>query len=533
VAVRLLNAIALTPPVGDELAALRQRASKTLGLAPTDFLLRILRKSLDARSGRAVRFRYSVAVELADGASEARLAGQRDDLEILTPPRAPNPRKGARPLSDPPVVVGSGPAGLFAALLLSMKGYRPVVVEQGSRIDGRHRQIERFLGSRELDPSDNFLFGEGGAGTYSDGKLTARSKNPWRVWILDRFVKAGAPIETAWLARPHIGSDNLPAVVTNLREQITAMDGAFLFNHRVDQLELAGNAVSGLRLAGGGTLPAQVVVLAPGGSARPLFRALVAQGVALQAKPFQLGARIEHSQSFIDDWQFRGQRANLNLPAADYFVALKSSPARVHSFCMCPGGSILPAVEREGIIATNGMSPFARDGLHASSALVVTVEPDRLAGGPLAGVEFQLALEEAAWQAARNPFDVPCQLASNFLHRERSPSPIESSYAFGAVPVDLGKLMPSWIADSLRDALTIMEKRVAGFSTGRALLLWPESRASSPVRIVRSAETGQSVSTPGLFPAGEGAGYSGGIMSAAADGLQAASKLIESYAPPA
>ena len=527
----LLRSIQLIPPDADELDRLRRAAAKALGLEETPKKIRIIRKALDARKKRNIHYVYSLEVQLGDKSLEERLA-RRPGVEILSPAPRAAPRKGARKLALPPVVIGSGPAGLFAALLLAQNGYRPIIVERGSEVHRRTEKIQRMLDRRQLDADDNYLYGEGGAGAYSDGKLTSRGKSPWQGWILDAFVRFGAPEETAYLARPHIGSDLLPGVVRAIREEIKALGGTFLFNTAVRELALSGGALNGLVLENGESMAAQAVILAPGASARTLYARLIAQGVTLAPKPFQMGLRIEHEQKFIDRWKFAGLREKLALPPAEYFLTIPSIPERIHSFCMCSGGAIMPTVEREGIICTNGMSRYARDGRLASSALVITVKPEKLGEGPLAGVAFQVAIEEAAWNAAGGAFRAPCATAEAFLAGKTASVSRESSYPFELVPRDLRKLMPPFFARSLRNALGIMEKRVKGFASEKALLVWPETRASSPVRLPRDPVSMQSVSTPGLFPAGEGAGYAGGIMSSAADGLSAASKLIEIFAPP-
>jgi len=525
----LLRDISLPAPIDNEMADLVYAATRQLAVPQDEITVRILRKALDARRANAIRYTYHLAVDFHDAEAEKRLG---DKHEPLPPTPQPTPTRGAHRLAHRPVVVGSGPAGLFAALLLAENGFNPLILERGSPVDRRTEKIGRFLDTRALDENNNFLRGEGGAGTYSDGKLTSRSKDPWRQWVLDQLVAAGAPKETACLARPHIGSDNLPRIVSTVRSRIEALGGAFHFDTKVSRLMLDGARLKGLVLGTGETLGAETVILAPGASARELYQALAAQDVALEAKPFQMGVRIEHPQSLIDRWKFHGKRARLKLPAAEYFIALKSSPLALHSFCMCPGGWVMPAVERPGLIATNGASPHARDGRFASSALVVTVDPANLGEtGPLAGMRFQLAIEEAAWQAAGGGFSLPCQHAAQWLTGRSGPGRIESSYPFETRPVDLSALMPSWLTTSLKDGLARMDRKVRGFASGHALLLWPESRASSPVRIPRDPDTLQSLSTPGLFPAGEGAGYAGGIMSSASDGLHAASKLVESFAP--
>jgi len=526
----ILGSVKLNPPVTNEIAELQKGASKILNLEVPPGFIRIRRKALDARMRHNIHFTYSLEVNLGDPELEENMA-LKAGVEMLKAPAIPSPRKGAKKLDSPPVVVGTGPAGIFAALLLARNGYNPVILERGGDVGRRTKKVHKFLSAGMLDPDNNYLFGEGGAGAYSDGKLTSRTKSPWRQWVLDTFVKFGAPEDVGYLTRPHIGSDRLAAVIKAFRKEISALGGTFHFDTTVSGTVMKNGNLAELKLENGDSIQAQTAILAPGSSNRPFFRQLLESGVALEAKPFQMGLRLEHTQEFIDRWKFGGIRKKLRLPPAEYFLTIPSKPERIHSFCMCPGGAILPTVEREGIICTNGMSRYERDGRFASSAFVVTVRPGQFGSGPLAGMDFQLEIEGAAWKAAGGAFRAPCQGAGDFLAGRPSPKPPECSYPFELAPTNLRKLMPPFYAQSLRSALGIMNKRIKGFASNSATLVWPETRASCPVRILRDPVSGQSVSTPALFPVGEGAGYAGGITSSAIDGLQAASKLIEIFSP--
>jgi hypothetical protein len=382
-----------------------------------------------------------------------------------------------------------------------------------------------------MDPESNLLFGEGGAGAYSDGKLTTRVSDPLLTRVLSVLVECGAPDSILTDARPHIGSDALPGIVTRLRARIEAEGGEFMFGFKVSELAMAeGPRVAGVLSAGGAALPAGVVILAPGASARDLYRALAAQGVRLDLKPFQVGVRIEHPQDVIDRAVYG--RARGELPAAEYIVSSGAAHGRkgVASFCMCPGGIVVPAVSEPGHLSTNGMSASGRDGVFANAALVVTVAREDLgADSAFAGVEFQRDLERAAFAVAGD-YSAPAQKAADFLEGRSGGWLPASSDPLGLVSADLRKILPGFLVSALEGCLPYFAGRMRHF-VSQGVLIAPESRASSPVRITRDADTRESVSTHGLYPVGEGSGYAGGIMTSAIDGLKSAHAIIRKYAP--
>lgn len=490
--------------------------------------LRVVRRSIDTRS--RPRIFWSVAVEF-EGAAE--LISHLPANEASVVEEAPEPPivPGAQTLTGRPVVIGSGPAGLFAALVLCEFGHRPLVLERGKDIPARNRDVEALVASGAVNPESNFLRGLGGAGAYSDGKLTTRIGD-WRVRrVLETFVSCGAPESILIDARPHIGSDLLPGIVTNLRSEIESRGGEFRFGSPVASLVIEPSGrVCGVVTQSGESVQANIVICAPGSWSDELIKSLLSQGVAMEAKPFQVGVRIEHPQALVDHGVYGRERGEL--PAAEYVM---SCPPRGYSrglatFCMCPGGVIVPAVCGEGRLSTNGMSRSGRDGAFANSALVVTVNPEELEGSdPLRGLRYQESLERAAY-AVTGSCRAPGQTFADFVAGRKSESLPGSSYPLGVEPANLTDLLPRVLSAAVRNAVPSFERKIPGFAK-RGLLVGIEARVSSPVRIVRDRETFESVSTPGLYPVGEGAGYAGGIVSGAVDGIRAAEAVVKRFSP--
>ena len=495
--------------------------------------LKIVRRSIDTRL--KPRVFWSLAVEFdADPALIDGLPPNVASIVAAMPETRLTP--GGEPLAVRPVIVGAGPAGLFAALTLAQEGYSPLVLDRGREIPSRDADVAALMREGRLDPDSNFLFGEGGAGAYSDGKLTTRTGDPRLRRVLDALVSCGAPEAILIDARPHIGSDLLPGIVTRLRRKIEALGGQFAFGVNVTRLAIGSSGAAEGVVTSDGAIPAGVVILAPGNSARTLFESLLAQGVAVEAKPFQIGVRIEHPQDVIDRAVYGHPRGEL--PAAEYVFSCPPSPAGragiicrgVASFCMCPGGVIVPAVAETGLLSTNGMSRSARDGRFGNAALVVTVEPSELPGGsPLRGVDFQRSLERAAFAVAGD-LRAPAQSASAFLAGKLAPPPGDSSYPLGVVGADLRAILPEFLVKALEKALPHFDRKLPGF-TKHGTLIAVEARVSCPVRFSRHRDSLESLSTPRLYPAGEGSGYAGGIMSSAIDGMRAAQALVSRYAP--
>jgi uncharacterized protein len=495
----------------------------------------VFRRAYDARKKSAVVLIYTLDVELRpedEAAALQRLQGK--------PHLAPTPDTGYRFVAQAPtglalrpVVVGGGPCGIFAALILAQMGFRPLVLERGKEVRERTKDTFGLWRKRVLDPESNVQFGEGGAGTFSDGKLYSQIKDPKHYGrkVLTEFVKAGAPEEILYVSKPHIGTFRLVTMVEQMRASIEALGGEFRFQSRVDDLQIEAGADSaaprrlrGLTLAGGEQIAADHLVLAPGHSARDTFEMLDARGVFLEAKPFSIGFRIEHPQSLIDRARFGPSAGHPILGAADYKLVHHAANGRsVYSFCMCPGGTVVAAASEPNRVVTNGMSQYSRNERNANSALVVGVTPADYPGGALAGIAFQRALEARAFELGGANYDAPAQLVGDFLAQRPSPAlgSVVPSYKPGVRLSDLGGALPEYAIAALREALPVFDKSIRGFAMPDALLTGVETRTSSPLRIRRDDDC-QSINTVGLFPAGEGAGYAGGILSAAVDGIRVA-----------
>ena len=506
---------------------LRLKAAKVLGVQPESIQdIRILRESLDARKKESILRVYALAVKVPDG---TRLRGKFQPFKEET--YAP-PESGSETLSGRPIVVGMGPAGLMAGYLLALQGYNPIVLERGQDVDTRTRQVQAFWDAGVLDPESNVQFGEGGAGTFSDGKLTCRTRDIRSKWFFEKLVMAGAPAEITYQAKPHVGTDMLKGVVKNLRQEIEALGGEVRFGQRVAQILYDGERTQGVRLASGEEILSTAVILTIGHSARDTFESLADEGVSLTAKPFAVGVRIEHPQYIIDASQYGAAAGNPVLGAADYHLTHQTQSGRaVYTFCMCPGGHVVGAASEPGHLVVNGMSYHARDGQNANSALLVTVTPSDFEPGPLGGVEFQRRIEAEAFKMGGSSYFAPVQRVADFLigHPTETLEGIAPSHQPGVVPADLSPLFPEEVADALREGLLAMNAKLHGFADSHAVLTGVETRSSSPLRINRDSVTHESVSHKGLYPAGEGAGYAGGIVSSAVDGMLAAESVIKKY----
>jgi uncharacterized FAD-dependent dehydrogenase len=516
-------------------AALPERLSRLLGLAPGELHgWRILRKSLDARHKDALEFVY--AAEVSVPGEEARLATRagrpanpRVKVERYTEDPFVMPPPGAAPLGHRPVVVGSGPGGLVAAYFLAEQGYRPLVLERGRAVRDRIRDVRAFDAGGPLDPESNYLFGEGGAGTFSDGKLTCRGGGPDVRRVLELFAACKGKPSVVYDARPHLGSNRLPAVVKAIRRRVEDLGGEVRFSCRVEDLDLADGRLRGLATSSG-YVPAEVAVLATGHSARDTYAMLLARGVPLVHKPFQLGVRVEHPQETVNRVQFGPARLEERLGAADYSL-VAGGRHDLFTFCMCAGGYIMPSVSEPGAFCTNGMSLSRHDSPFANSGLVVTVPPEAFGGTDvLAGVRLQQTCERAAFEVGRRDYLCPVQRATDFL-AGRGPGDVPpNSYLRGAVPGAVAELVPPLVAEALRHGLPIMDRRWQGRFLPEAVLVGPEARGSAPVRIPRDEATRQAQGVTGLYPVGEGAGYAGGIVSAAVDGLRTAKAIVARFA---
>jgi uncharacterized FAD-dependent dehydrogenase len=522
----------LKVPLEREGVPVAELAAGRLGVAVER--VTILRKSLDARAGREPVFVYTLQVELPPELEARLLSGRRrKGLKLLgPPPESPPTPDSERPrLTGRPVVVGSGPAGLFATWQLLRCGHRPLLLERGPDVNSRGKRWNAFLRGGAFDPESNLLFGEGGAGTFSDGKLTTRIKDPLVATVLSVLIENGAPESCAWLAKPHVGSNALPAIVRSLRRALVAAGAEVRFSTRVDELVVERERVVGVR-CGDELLDAGAVLLAIGHSARDTLAMLMQHGVAMSAKPFQMGLRVEHSQALIDRAQYGEACGHPAVPVAEYGLVSRDrtgARADVHSFCMCPGGEILPSTERPGVLCVNGASPRARDGRFANSGLVVTVQPEEFDHSPKAGLALQERLEARAFALGGGDFGVPGQRVADFLAGRLSETLGPTSYPLAVRSALLAEVLPTGAVPALQAALRDFDRRLPGFAGDEAMLVGPESRSSAPLRMDRDALSYESTSHPGLYPMGEGAGWAGGIMSAAVDGLRAATALDRGF----
>ncbi|OUQ61638.1 hypothetical protein B5E56_02755 [Flavonifractor sp. An112] len=514
-------------PLDGSQGQLKKKAARILGVKPEVITgLSLARQSIDARKKNDVHYVCTVDVTVADeGRVMARCRDRNVSLHQSAPYVFPTVRRTS---SLPPVVVGMGPAGLFAALFLARNGLAPIVLERGRPVEERTADVERFWTTGVLNPSSNVQFGEGGAGTFSDGKLTTGTHDPRISTVFRTLVEAGAPADILYQHKPHIGTDVLRDVVKNIRQELIRLGCDVRFGHQLTGLILRDGAVAGLTVEGpqgSYDLPCDTLVLSPGHSARDTFQMLLEAGVPMEQKPFAIGVRIEHPQSAVSLAQFGP--AWEKLPAADYKLACHLPNGRsAFTFCVCPGGQVVAAASEEGRLVTNGMSHRARDGKNINGGFLVGVGPaDFGSDHPLAGVAFQRHWEEAAFQLGGRNYHAPAQTVKDFLARQASKTlgTVEPTYRPGVTPTDLDRCLPDYVTDTLRGALPVFDRKLHGFAAPDSLLTGVESRSSSPVRILRG-EAYQST-VRGLYPCGEGAGYAGGITSAAVDGIRVAEAL--------
>lgn len=511
--------IALPPAEAADPILIREAAAEEAGIPLIDVKSsRILKRSIDARSKHPlIRLRVHVSTE------EDRTPG-------IQPQQLPDVSS-----AKPVIIIGCGPAGLFAAIRCIEKGLRPIILERGKDVRARRRDLAAINREHIVDPDSNYCFGEGGAGTYSDGKLYTRSHKRGDVQqVLETFVAYGASEDILIDAHPHIGTNKLPVIITAMREAIVSAGGEVRFNNRVIDLVVQGDRIRGVTTQDGKELLADAVILATGHSARDIFTLLHSKGIRIERKEFALGVRVEHPQAIIDRAQYHCNVRDPHLPPASYSMVHQAQGLGVYSFCMCPGGIIAPCATAQDEIVTNGWSPSKRNNPYANSGVVVTA-PQTLSiantrhGDPLGGMEFQRAVEHEAWQAGGRRQTAPAQRLDDFIQGKHSADLPDCSYPPGIVPFRVDQLLPKEISSRLREGFVEFGKKMRGYRTNEAVVVAVESRTSSPVRIPRDPETLEHVQVKGLFPCGEGAGYAGGIVSAAMDGQRVADRVASLY----
>jgi uncharacterized FAD-dependent dehydrogenase len=527
----------LSLPLDHPPEALPQAIIARLEIPATDLLkVTVFKRSYDARKKNSeIKFIYSVDLLLRDEA--AVLARFKTDQHVRPSPDTDYYPVAQAPLqfTERPVIIGFGPCGLFAALVLAQMGFKPIVLERGRDVRTRTQDTWALWRKHQLTPESNVQFGEGGAGLFSDGKLYSQIKDPkfYGRKVMSEFVRAGAPAEIMYVSKPHIGTFRLTGVVAAMRAEIIALGGEVRFDSKVVELNINHDGdqgrIQGVTLADGSTIHSRYVVLALGHSARDTFRMLHRVGIFIEAKPFAIGFRIEHPQSMIDQARLGKYAGHPELGAADYKLVHHASNGRaVYSFCMCPGGTVVAATSEVGRVVTNGMSQYSRHERNANAGIVVGIEPQQdFPGGPLAGIELQEQLESQAYLLGGSDYSAPAQLVGDFIKGQASTQlgEVIPSYKPGVTLCNLDSALPEYAIDAIREALPAFAKQIRGFDRHDAVLTGVETRTSSPVRITRHADTLQSLNTRGLYPAGEGAGYAGGILSAGVDGIKVAEAL--------
>lgn len=492
----------------------------------------IFKRSIDARKKDKIFFVYTVDAVVDN---EKRFLNKPSLKGITSAPDMSykQVKSGSERMTHRPVVIGMGPSGLFAGLFLAKRGYSPIILERGEDVDSRSAKVERFWESGILDTESNVQFGEGGAGTFSDGKLTTLINDARCRIVLEEFVEAGALPEILFSNKPHIGTDILRSVVKNLRRKIISFGGDVRFNSKVTDFYIENGKIRALEINGEEVLPCETLLLAIGHSARDTFQKLYERGVAITGKPFSIGVRIEHPQEIINKAQYGSSSGLPKIGAADYKLSYYSASGRsAYTFCMCPGGFVVAAASEQGCLVTNGMSEYKRDGTNANSALLVGVTPaDFESSHPLAGVEFQRKWEKMAFTAGGGNYRAPAQLIGDFLHDRMSTKwgSVKPTYRPGVIFAMIRDCLPGYVVETMKEAIRYFDTKVEGFALEDGILTGVETRSSSPVRILRNADFVSNIS--GLYPVGEGAGYAGGIMSSAVDGIKAAEKVIQRFSP--
>jgi len=521
-------------PINHPEADIKSAILQRLNIPASDLVeYKVARRGYDARKRDKIVFVYTLDVEIKNEQEVLKLSDDKHlsitpDLEYKYVAHAPEG------LKERPVVIGTGPCGILAGLLLAQMGFRPIILERGKAVRERTKDTFGLWRQSKLNPESNVQFGEGGAGTFSDGKLYSQIKDPHNLGrkVLTEFIKAGAPEEILYVSKPHIGTFKLVGMVEKMRASIESLGGEIRFESRVTDIEVDDGEVKSVILADGERVESDHVILAIGHSARDTFQMIYDRGIYIEAKPFSIGFRVEHPQSLIDKARFGAEAGNPLLGAADYKLVHHSKNGRsVYSFCMCPGGTVVAAASEPGCVVTNGMSQYSRNERNANSGIVVGITPEKdYPDHPLAGIEFQRKLEERAFELGGENYCAPGQLVGDFVAGRPSTKlgSVEPSYTPGVKLGDLSSALPDYAVEAIREALPAFDKKIRGYFMQDAVLTGVETRTSSPVRIKRNKDDYQSINTKGLFPAGEGAGYAGGILSAAVDGICVAEAVAKS-----
>ncbi len=513
----------------DKHRVIKEKISKALKVKHQDIQeYKIFKESVDARKQDMIYFTYTIDVKLKADIEKKLISkgfAQTPDLHYKYP------KQGTEILNNPPVIVGSGPAGLFCTLILSELGYNPILIERGEDVDTRTHSVHRFWKDGVLNTESNVQFGEGGAGTFSDGKLTTLIKDKRCRKILEELVKAGSPEEILYSHKPHVGTDILKGVVKNIREKIKSNGGQVLFNTKLVDLVIKEEKIQEI-ITNTERIKVDVLILALGHSARDTFEVLYHNGLSIEQKAFSIGVRVEHPQSLIDKAQYKKFAGNEKLGAAEYKLVYHSPSGRsAYTFCMCPGGMVVAAASEEGHVVTNGMSEHARDMENANSALLVGVSTgDFGSNHPLAGVDFQRKWEKKAYEIGGGNYNAPAQLIGDFLSNKTSTSlgSVKPSYKKAITLTNLNDVLPDFVTGTLREAILDFDKKIKGFANPEGILTGVETRSSSPIRIFRDSNYESNIK--GIYPCGEGAGYAGGIISAAVDGVKIAEAIVSRYA---
>ncbi|MDU0111855.1 NAD(P)/FAD-dependent oxidoreductase [Psychrosphaera aquimarina] len=524
-------------PLNHEAEALSTAITTKLKISPEQMAsFVVFKRGYDARNKRNIQLIYTLDVTLNDAELTKQLLIQFEtDQHVKATPDTSYKYVGNAPkdLTERPIVIGFGPCGLMAGLTLAQMGFKPIIIERGNEVRQRTKDTFGFWRQRKLNTESNVQFGEGGAGTFSDGKLYSQVKDPnhYGRKVMTEFVKAGAPDEILFVSKPHIGTYKLVSMVEKMRAEIIELGGEIRFGTRVDDIHITNEQITGVTLNTGETLNSNHVVLAVGHSARDTFQMIFDKGIYVEAKPFSIGFRIEHKQSTIDQARFGDNAGNEILGAADYKLVHHCNNGRsVYSFCMCPGGTVVAASSEENRVVTNGMSQYSRNERNANSAIVVGIDPERdYPNHPLAGIDLQRELESLAFELGGRDYNAPAQTIGDFLKGKPDSElgDVKPSFTPGITLTDLSKALPDFAVDAIREAIPAFNKKIQGFASEDGLLTGVETRTSSPISIKRNKEF-QSMNTKGLFPAGEGAGYAGGILSAGIDGIKVAEAVAKS-----